>query len=47
MPAVKRNQKNHFHSQISDKSEEYGHDTTEKNSSNEKLGNDDKMNSIQ
>ena len=35
--------KNQFHSQISNKSEEYFHDTTEKNNSNKKLRNADKL----
>ena len=39
----KQSEKNRFHSQISNKSEEYCHDTAEKNSSSNKLGNADKL----
>ena len=39
----KQLRKNQFHSQISNKSEEYCHDTTEKSNSNKKLRNADKL----
>ena len=39
----KQSEKNQFHSQISNKSEEYCHDTIEKNSSDKKLRNADKL----